>query len=206
MARSDAEIRTASAESPFRDRDHAFEKIRTFMNQTLDVAFVLSGMKGIGKSSLVDAAFRQVIPPMRKIWVDITEGMPYARLLLDLAYKFDLRIPDGSVEYSPGKLEGLEKRLLVHLSQALPTVIVFDDFQFLLNNAREIEDASVRELIRSLINTASKTKTKCFIISNTTPHLGPDLESKCSEYSLEGWKQPIQRAFFSTGSNSAARS
>lgn len=185
-AHSDLESRAASAESPFRDRDHAFEKIRTFMNQTLDVAFVLSGMKGIGKSSVMEEAFRQVIPPTRKVWVQITEGMPYARLVLDLAYKFDLRIPDGSVGSSAGNPEGVEKRLLVHLSQAQPTVIVFDDFQFLLNNAREIEDTAVRELIRALLNTVSKTKTKCFIISNTAPQLGPDLESKCSVYSLQG--------------------
>jgi tetratricopeptide (TPR) repeat protein len=181
-----ADSGTASAESPFRDRDHAFEKIRIFMNQALDVAFVLSGMKGIGKSSLIDAAFRHVIPPTKKVWVQITEGMPHARLLLDLAHKFDLRTPDGPLDSSPGKLEGIEKRLLVHLSHAQPTVIVLDDFQFLLNSAREIEDASVRGLIRALLNTASNTKTKCFIISNIAPQLGPDLESKSSAYSLQG--------------------
>jgi hypothetical protein len=162
---SDLESGTASAESPFRDRDHAFEKIRIFMNQTLEVAFVLSGMKGIGKSSVIDEAFRQVIPPTRRIWIQITEGMPYARILLDLAYKFDLRMPDGFLDSSPEKLEMIKERLLVHLSRSQPTVIVFDDFQFLLNNAREIESTAVRELIVAILNTASNTKTKCIIIS-----------------------------------------
>jgi Tfp pilus assembly protein PilF len=181
-----AEPGTASAESPFRDRDHAFEKIRIFINQAPDVAFVLSGMKGIGKSSLMDAAFRQVIPPTRKVWIQVTEGMPYARLLSDLAHKFDLRIPEGPLSSSPGKLEGIEERLLVHLSHAQPAMIVFDDFQFLLNSAREIEDAAVRKLIRALLNIASNTKTKCFIISNVAPQFEPDVESRCSAYSLQG--------------------
>jgi tetratricopeptide (TPR) repeat protein len=185
-AHSDLEARTASTESPFRDRDHPFEQIRSFMNQTLSVAFVLCGMKGIGKSSVIDAAFCQVIPPTRKIRLQVTEGMPYARLLLDLAYKFDLRMADGALDLSAQKLEAIKKRLFSHVSQAQPTVIVLDDFQFLLNNAREIEDPSIRDLIRDLLNTASNAKTKCFIVSNTAPQLGPDLESKCSVYSLQG--------------------
>jgi tetratricopeptide (TPR) repeat protein len=125
------------------------------------------------------------VPP-ESLWVQITEGMPYARLLLDLAYKFGLRIPEASLESPPENLEGIEKRLLVQVSHAQPTVVVLDDFQFLLNNAREIENPQVLELIRGLLVGAAVTKTKCFIISNTAPQLGPDLESKCCHYSLQG--------------------
>ena len=183
---ADLDAPTAAAESPFRNRDDAFEKIRSFMNQNLNVAFVLSGMKGMGKSSVIEAAFRQVIPPTRRIRLQITEGMPYARLLLELAHKFGVRVPgESSFDVSGEQLEAIQKRLLAHVSHSQPTVIVHDDFQYLLGNTREIDDPAGRNLIRELLNTASNTKTKCFIVSNISPSLGPDLAARGKSREVE---------------------
>ncbi len=180
------EARAVSVESPFIDREHAFDRIRTFINQVHDVAFVLSGMKGIGKSSLIQEAFRQVIPPTRKIWLQLTEGVAYPRLLVDLAYRCNLRIPDGPGAPTPGQLETTQKRLLLHLSQGPGTVIVLDDFEFLLNAAGEIAHPLIRQLIASLLDSSANSKSKLVLISNTAPRLGPDLGSRCSHYSLQG--------------------
>lgn len=173
-------------ESPFIDRQHAFDKIGTFINQLQYTAFVLSGMKGIGKSSLVQEAFRHVIPPRKKIWLQLTDGIAYPRFLAEFAYRCNLRIPYGLEKASQQQLKELEQRILVYLCQGPGAIVVLDEFQYTLNAAGEFEDGSLRELIRSLVDLTRNAVTKYIFISHMAPRFGPDLESRCMSYSLRG--------------------
>ena len=49
---------SSSLESPFIDRVAAFDKIRLFFNQQQSTVLLLGGIRGIGKSALVQEAFR----------------------------------------------------------------------------------------------------------------------------------------------------
>jgi len=178
-----------TAESAFFDREHAFDKIRAFMGQAHTTAFLLSGMRGIGKTHLVEEAFRQAIPPRKKVWIQLTEGISRSRLLAELAYACNIRIPADLDLSSPERQTELEQRLLAYLSQGPGAVVVIDDFQYLLS-AGDIEDVNVRSLIVKFLENPERTRSKFIFISNIAPKLGPDLESRCANYSLRGLRNP----------------
>ena len=169
----------------FFDREHAHDKIRAFVNQSTERAFVLKGMRGIGKTSLVQEAFRQAIPrTTKRIWLQLTEGTSHPRLLAELAYACNLQIAEGITLVDSATLMQLEQRLISYLSQNSNLVIIFDEFQFLLNTSGEIEDTGIRNLLLKMVSVAEKSKY--FFISHLNPKLPPELESVCSHYHLQG--------------------
>ncbi len=184
--KSEVAARPANTRSPFIDRDSAFDKIRRFFNQQQSSAFVLGGMRGIGKSALVEEAFRQAIPPRRRVWLQMTEGISYERLLAELAYGCNLRIPDNLKLADSTVRSEIKKRILSYLGQGPGTVVVFDDFHFLLNSSGEIENAAVRDLLVGLLETGHIGRAKFFLISHISPRLGPMLENLCLFYVLQG--------------------
>jgi tetratricopeptide (TPR) repeat protein len=180
------EARGAGAQSPFIDRDKALDRIRGFMSQNYQCAFILSGMRGIGKSSLVEAAFRQVIAPSwRKIKLTLTEGVSSSRLLAQLGYACNLPLPEDLDLSSPEQQLAMEQRIVSYLSKSPAAVVVFEDFQYLLNGV-EIQDRGVQHLLTTLLQASEKTKTKYFLISDVAPRLGPEFELLCAPYSLKG--------------------
>jgi len=175
-----------AVETPFLDRDNAFDRIRTFINDDRDVGFVLSGMRGMGKTCLIQEAFRQVIPPTKKIWLQLTEGMSYLRLLAELAYSCNLQISEGFNLSASSVQHEMEQRVISTLCRASGAIIVLDEFQYLLNAGGEIEDSSVRQFLVAALEAGSTAKTKWFFISNIAPRLAPEIESQCSSHSLKG--------------------
>jgi tetratricopeptide (TPR) repeat protein len=187
VARRQPEIEKSilSTESPFIDRQHAFDRIRSFISQQ-ETAFVLSGMRGIGKSSLIQEAFRQVIPPRRINSVKLTEGISYPRLLAELAFGFNLRMPENLDLATADKQTELEQRIKSHISRGQAAVIVLDEFQHLLNGAGEIEGSSIKQLILGLLEAGAKSRTKVFLISDLAPKFDPEIEAYCASYKLQG--------------------
>jgi len=173
-------------ESPFIDRDAAFDKIRQFFNQQQTSAFVLGGMRGIGKTTLVQEAFRQAIPPRKRISLQLTEGMSYQRLLAELAFRCNLVIPDNLDLSGMAIQTEVKKRILSYLGQGPGAVVVFDDFQFLLSGSGEVENPAVRDLVIGLVETGQVSRTKFFFISHISPRLGPNFENDCVFYTLLG--------------------
>lgn len=178
--------RPAAAESPFIDRDSAFDRIREFFNQQQNSAFVLGGMRGIGKSALVQEAFRQAIPPRKRIWLQMTEGISYQRLLAELAFGCNLRIPEDLNLSNAATQDELKTRILSYLGQGPGAVGVFDDFQFLLSSSGEIEDVATRDLLLGLLETGQRGRTKYFFVSHMFPRLGPNFENYVVRYTLQG--------------------
>jgi tetratricopeptide (TPR) repeat protein len=187
MAQVEQEARPSGGHLPFMDRLNVLDKIQAFMNQDQQCAFLLSGMKGIGKSSLIEAAFRQVIPPnWRKVRLWLTEGVSASRLLGQLGYACNLPLPQDLDLSSPDKQNDMEQRIVSYLSKSPAAVIVFDDFQFLLNASGEIEDKAVEHLFHSLFRASGRTRTKYFLASDVAPRLGAAVESWCAPCSLRG--------------------
>jgi Tfp pilus assembly protein PilF len=194
--RTDPAISTAppaSAESPFIDRDPAFDKIRQFFNQQQSSFFLLGGMRGIGKSALVQEAFRQAIPPRKRIFLQMTEGISYQRLLAELAFQCNLQLPESLNLSNATTQEEVKKRVLSFLSQGPGAVVVFDEFQFLLNSSAEIEDPSIRVLLQGLAEAGQRGKTKYFVISHVFPKLGASFENFFMSYTLQGLQTPDAR-------------
>jgi tetratricopeptide (TPR) repeat protein len=174
-------------ESAFFDRERVFDRIRVFMSQHQEAAFILAGMRGIGKTSLIQAAFRQAIPPRKSIWIQLTEGTSYERLLVVLAHNCHLRVPENLDLSSEADQQDLEHRITSYLSQTPGTVVVLDEFQYLLAGG-EIEDAKIRALLVELLE--KHGKNKFIFISHVAPKLGPDLQALCSDYRLQGLTDP----------------
>lgn len=182
---SEASTETKPAESPFIDRQHPLDRIRTFISAQ-ESAFVISGMRGIGKSSLIREAFRQAIPPRRTFELKLTEGISYARLLSQLAYGLNLRIAADLDIATTEKQEELLQRILSHIGQGPAYVIVIDEFQYLLNSVGDVEDPFTEALVLQLLEASLKTRTKLFFLSDLAPNFSPEIRSYCAHYSLQG--------------------
>ena len=185
-ARPIAEERTP--ESPFYDRDQVFDRIRTFINQREHAAFVLKGMRGIGKTSLLQMAFRQAIPPApKKLWLQLTEGVSYSRLVAHLAYACNLQLSERLDDVTTLAAQAeVELRIVSSLSQPSGAIVVLDEFQYLLAPSGEIEDARTRGLLTKLLTAAGRTATKYFFVSHISPKMGAELDPHCYHYLLQG--------------------
>ena len=175
-----------STDSPFVDRDSAFDKIRQFFNQTQSSIFVLGGMRGIGKTALIQEGFRQAIPPRKPIRLQMTEGISYQRLLAELAFGCNLQLPESLKLSTVLTQEEVKKRILTYLGQGPGAVVVLDEFQYLLSSSGEIEDASIRDLLLRLAEAGQRGKTKYIFVSHMSPRLGASFESCLMPYTLHG--------------------
>ena len=174
------------AESPFINRETVFDRIRQFFNQQQNSVFILGGMRGIGKSALVQEAFRQAIPPRKRIWLQMTEGISYLRLLAQLAFECNLRVPESLDLSKAVTHEEVKKRVLSYLGQGPGAVVVLGDFQFLLNSSGEIDDAATRSLLLGLAEAGQRGRAKYFFVSHISPKLGPQFEDYSVTYRLQG--------------------
>jgi hypothetical protein len=184
---------SSSLESPFIDRVAAFDKIRLFFNQQQSTVLLLGGIRGIGKSALVQEAFRQAIPFRRRIWLRTTEGMSYQRLLAGLAFECNLQLPENLNLSNPETQAAVKKRILAYLGQSQGAVVVFDEFQLLLSSSAELEDAGIRELLFDLAQIGQRGKVKCFFVSHVYPRLDPSFSSLITPYTLHGLDSPDTR-------------
>lgn len=183
----------ASSKSPFIDRDTAFDKIRQFFNQQQSSVFILGGMRGIGKSALVQEAFRQAIPPRKRIWLQMTEGISILRVLAELGSACNLQLPETLNLSTPATQAEVTKRILAYLGQGPGAVVVFNNFEFLLNSSAEVEDPAVLDLLLGLAEAGQRGKTKYFIISHVFPRLGASFENYSTTYALHGLEAPYTR-------------
>ena len=175
-----------STDSPFVDRVSAFDKIRQFFNQTQSSILVLGGMRGIGKTALIQEGFRQAIPPRKPIRLQMTEGISYQRLLAELAFGCNLQLPDSLKLSTVSTQDEVKKRILTYLGQGPGAVVVLDEFQYLLNSSGEIEDVSVRDLLLRLAEAGQRGRTKYIFVSHLSPRLGPSFESCLMPYTIHG--------------------
>jgi Tfp pilus assembly protein PilF len=144
-------------------------------------------MRGIGKRALVQEAFRQAIPPRKRVWLQLTEGMSYQRLLAELAYGCNLQLPENLNLSSAATQGEVTRRIFSYLGQGPGAVVVLADFQYLLHSSGEPQEASVRDLLVGLAEAGQRGRTKYLVISYVSPRLGPLFENYCAPpYTLHG--------------------
>src|SRR2546425_246913 len=83
-----------SFEPPFFDRNPLLSSLQKFIGSSEKSCFVLAGMRGIGKTSIIREAFKKVIAPTwKRVLIPLTEGASYPRLLAEFAHQSGLRLP-----------------------------------------------------------------------------------------------------------------
>jgi Tfp pilus assembly protein PilF len=165
-----------SFEPPFFDRETMLGALQNFLNSPERSCFVLSGMRGIGKTSLAREAFKKVIPPnWLRLRISLTEGASYPRLLAEFAHQLGLRVPGGSSLDSPAKIIDLEQNLLLYFSHTPRLAVLLDDFQYLIEPNGEFSDPNAQRFVSQLIEVASARRNKIFVVTNHFPKLGDSL-------------------------------
>ena len=84
-----------SEAAPFFNRQPEMNLIRTFVNSGDQRAFLVKGIRGIGKTAFVRRIFVDVLPKWRCVWVQIAQGISFEQLIAECAGKLD--IPVGGI-------------------------------------------------------------------------------------------------------------
>jgi tetratricopeptide (TPR) repeat protein len=188
-----------SFEPPFYDRDTLLDAIRKSIEAAAKPCQVIAGMRGIGKTSIVRELVKKIIlPTWKRVWVQVTEGMSLPRLLGEIAYRLELRIP-ADLPGDAVSSEDLAQNVLLCVSQTNRIAIVLDDFQYLLGPDREPSDPATGDFLRRLIRSAATRKNVLLITTTHVPawreevgqlidthHVG-GLDDKTSERLFSFW-------------------
>ena len=189
----------AAFEPPFYNRESSLDGVRRFVESAASNCLVVAGMRGIGKTSMTREVFKKVLPPTWKnVWVQLTEGTSYPRLLADVAYRCGIRTPSDLTD-SPAALFATCQDVLLYLSQTPRVVLVIDDLQFALEPNGEFADASIGKFMGEAITKCARSRNKMVLITTVAPRI-PDtppgsrettflkgLEKKHAETLLSFW-------------------
>jgi len=158
-------------EPPFYNRESSLDGVRRFVESAASNCLVVAGMRGIGKTSMTREVFKKVLPPTwTNVWVQLTEGTSYPRLLADVAYRCNIRTPSDLTD-SPATLLATSQDLLLYLSQTPRVVLVIDDLQFALEPNGEFADANVGKFMSEAIVKCARSRNKIVLISTVVPRI-----------------------------------
>jgi tetratricopeptide (TPR) repeat protein len=173
-------------EPPFYDRQSVLNGIRRFVESSASNCLVLAGMRGIGKTSLAKEVFKKVLPPTwRNVWIQLTEGIGYPRLLADIAHKCGIR---ASAEHGLQKAPQVTvaQDVLLYLSGTPRVALVLDDVQHALDPAGEFAEKSVADLLHNSIMRSSQSRNKIILITTVVPKFPHELRENIEVRYLTG--------------------
>lgn len=94
----DATNDNVTADSPFQNRDSEGDAIeRAYLDESVS-GVVITGLPGMGKTSLCRHFLKVSLPQLRLCWVDIAGGATAATIFGQIAHHFGLRIPLAIIE------------------------------------------------------------------------------------------------------------
>ena len=161
-----AEEREAEVDTvPFSDRLQDLNQVRTFVNSGDQRAFVVTGMKGIGKSAMLRRVFVDVLPRWRCIWIQVAEGISFEQLVAACASHLD--IPVSAIP-SRGEARELGAAVMSRIDSLEATGLVLDDCDNLLGRAGDFSDEETKRFIADLVSKPSRRNAKVFLVSNTS--------------------------------------
>ena len=187
-----------SFEPPFFDREPILGAIQSFINSADKACFLLAGMRGVGKTSIAREAFKKVVPPTwRRLWIPLTEGASYTRLLAEFAHQSGLRLPGETALDSPAKQIDLAQNLLLSFSHTPRLVLVLDDFQFLLEPNGEFSNENTGKFISQLLQVSGARRNKVLIVTNQVPKLGAEVRNLIETRRIVGLERKDSENLFS---------
>ena len=121
---------SAIGKPPFQDRDTELSTIRRFSNNALKRMLAVFGIRGLGKTRLVDESIATVFPNRTCFKISLTEGTGFPRFILDLAYKLGLRVePEEEANLgSSNNCDDFVLRLLQAFDKLNAACLVLDDW------------------------------------------------------------------------------
>jgi Tfp pilus assembly protein PilF len=173
-------------EPPFYDRQPIFSVFRKFVESSASSCLVLAGMRGIGKTSAVREVFKKFLPPTwRRVWIQLTEGIGYPRLIADIAHKCGIR---ASAEHIPANAEqgSMSQDVLLYLAGTPRVALVLDDLQHALDPAGDFVEQPLAELIHGAITRGAQSRNKIVLITTHVPKFKPELQSSIEVKFLTG--------------------
>lgn len=163
-------------EPPFYDREPALNGVRRFIESSATNCLTLAGMRGIGKTSLAREVFKKVLPPTwRNIWVTLTEGTAYPRLLAEIAYRCGIRAPSDFAASEATRVT-VSRDVLLYLAGTPRVVLVLDDVQHALDPSGEFAEDAVLDFLGEAIRKCAQNRNKIIIITTNVPKLPADLQ------------------------------
>ena len=175
-------------EPPFYDRQSVLNGVRRFVESTASNCLVLAGMRGIGKTSLAREVFKKVLPPTwRSVWIQLTEGIGYPRLLADLAlaHKCGIRPQADSTSQEAAQVAAAQD-VLLYLSGTPRVALVLDDVQHALDPSGEFVDESFADLLHNAIRRSAQSRNKIILITTNVPKFPPELRESVEIKYLTG--------------------
>jgi tetratricopeptide (TPR) repeat protein/predicted amidohydrolase len=155
-------------EPPFFDRETLLDVSRKSIEASAKTCQVVAGMRGIGKTSFAREFLKKVVlPTWKRVWIQVTEGMSFTRLLGEIAYRLDLKVPEDLPTDDVSRAD-VAQNVLLFVSQTPRIVVALDDFQYLLGPDRDFLDPAARDFLVQLIR-AAVAKRNTLIL--TTTHL-----------------------------------
>lgn len=185
-------------EPPFFDREIILGTLQKFINSVDKTCFALAGMRGIGKTSIAREAFKRVVPPTwKRVWISLTEGASYPRLLAEFAHQFGVRFPSEASLDSPIKQIDLAQNILLSLSHTPRLCVVLDDFQYLLEPNGEFRDENAGKFLSDLIGAIHPKGNKILLVTNHVPKLVGDLNQLTESRHITGVERGHAENLFS---------
>lgn len=184
----------------FQDRTRMLNMARFFLHNDNLRIFVLRGMVGIGKTTLIRHVFLKMLPRWNQIWIDVNEGMAFPRLIVQLGKSLGVEIlPELADSEDLDACRRLVRSVLRAFDSIKSTSLVLDDIDHLFGREGRIRDKRVEVLVEELLTRPARLRNKVFVLSNWRVELAPELRDKylsvdlrpltsvCIERILEFW-------------------
>src|SRR4029077_10837004 len=129
---------------------------------------------------------KKFLPPTwRRVWIQLTEGIGYPRLIADIAYRCGIR---GSAEHIPAGTEqaAISQDVLLYLAGTPRVVLVLDDLQHALDPAGDFVEQPLAELIHGAITRGAQSRNKIVLITTSVPKFKRELQSNIEVKFLTG--------------------
>ena len=160
------DLEFANDKGLFRGRDSEKNALSRFFDDSSQKLICINGLRGIGKSKLINAIENEVLPT-DSVWnirqIRFSIGIGYDYIIDKMSYDLDLPY----IETSGKKPSEIAVQYARQIMKYSPITVIIDDFHYCLNNNGYFTDHRVREFFIYLIKSVSgEENVKVVLTSN----------------------------------------
>lgn len=150
----------------FRGRDSEKNALSRFFDDQAQKLICINGLRGIGKSKLVNAIENEVLPA-DSVWnirqIRFSIGVGYDYIIDKMSYDLDLPY----IETSGKKPTEIAVQYARQIKKYSPIIVIIDDFHYCLNNNGYFTDQRVREFFINFVKSIyEEENVKIVLTSN----------------------------------------